>query len=186
MLPTKTILTANVLHFLLAQYAPLWSPYDLRRTVRAELKVTCINCTRRASPTRLRTHAAGDNMAFPDTRLHRCGRVTGGPYSEAGDDGNLIWSVRFIGNSALALGGAMELDEPKLLQVSGATFDSNSAPLGGAVYVVSVYDRQTNFDNCVFEGNEAEDGGAFYLYTGSGVDIFTASIFRGNFAGWSP
>ena len=63
---------------------------------------------------------------------------------------------------------------------------SNKASLGGAVYISSVDDEQTLFTGCVFESNAAADGGAVYLYTGPGVDIFTASVFRNNFAGELP
>ena len=63
---------------------------------------------------------------------------------------------------------------------------SNKASLGGAIHIVAVEDKQTIFMECVFESNEAADGGAVYLYTGPGVDIFTASVFRNNFAGALP
>ena len=63
---------------------------------------------------------------------------------------------------------------------------SNKASLGGAVYIAAVDDKQTVFRECVFENNAAADGGAVYLYTGPGVDIFTASVFRNNFAGELP
>ena len=63
---------------------------------------------------------------------------------------------------------------------------SNKAWLGGAVYIAAVDDKQTEFRECVFESNAAADGGAVYLYTGPGVDIFTASVFRNNFAGELP
>ena len=63
---------------------------------------------------------------------------------------------------------------------------SNKASLGGAVYIGAVDDQQTLFTGCVFESNAAADGGAVYLYTGPGVDIFTASVFRNNFAGELP
>ena len=63
---------------------------------------------------------------------------------------------------------------------------SNKASLGGAIHIVAVEDKQTIFMECVFESNEAADGGAVYLYTGPGVDVFTASVFRNNFAGEFP
>ncbi|CAN0450956.1 unnamed protein product, partial [Scytosiphon promiscuus] len=91
-------------------------------------------------------------------------------------------SIAFIDNSASGLGGAMLFQSPDLLQVSGATFRSNEAVLGGAVYLTAVEDKQTAFSACDFEGNLADDGGAFYLYTGPGVDVFTESVFKNNFA----
>ena len=63
---------------------------------------------------------------------------------------------------------------------------SNKASLGGAVCIAAVDDKQTEFRECVFESNAAADGGAVYLYTGPGVDIFNASVFRNNFAGELP
>ena len=73
-----------------------------------------------------------------------------------------------------------------VVEVNNVMLVSNKASLGGAVYIVAVDDKQTIFKACVFESNEAEDGGAIYLYTGPGVDIFTASVFRNNFAGELP
>ena len=78
----------------------------------------------------------------------------------------------------------MRIDQAGLLEVSKVMFMSNKASLGGAVYVAAIEDeKQTIFSECVFERNEAADGGALYLYTGSGADIFNSSIFRKNFAG---
>lgn len=72
------------------------------------------------------------------------------------------------------------------VQVSGVMFKSNGALLGGAVFTLAEDDKQTQFSECVLEGNTAADGGAVYLSTGPGVDIFIASIFRNNFAGKLP
>ncbi|CAM9637001.1 unnamed protein product, partial [Laminaria digitata] len=68
------------------------------------------------------------------------------------------------------------------VQVVDVLFKSNEASLGGAVYVLALLEKQTSFSGCVFEGNRAEDGGAVYFYTGPGIDIFTESVFRNNFA----
>lgn len=76
----------------------------------------------------------------------------------------------------------MLVQSPALLQVSGATFRSNQAALGGAVYLTAEEDKETAFSACDFEGNLADDGGAFYLYTGPGADVFTESVFKNNFA----
>ena len=80
----------------------------------------------------------------------------------------------------------MYIGEADLLDTSNVMFMSNEASLGGAVYVSGVDDKQTIFSKCFFESNEAADGGAVYLNTGLGVDIFTASVFRNNFAGELP
>lgn len=72
------------------------------------------------------------------------------------------------------------------VQVSHVLFKSNKASLGGAVYIVAEDDKQTSFSDCVLEGNTAADGGAVYLNTGPGVDVFTASVFRNNVAGKLP
>ena len=87
-----------------------------------------------------------------------------------------------MNNSATGLGGAMLAEDSGVLEVSGATFRSNQAVLGGAVYLTAVENKETAFLACDFEGNRAEDGGALYLYTGPGVDVFTESVFYNNFA----
>lgn len=107
----------------------------------------------------------------------------GGLGAEASDAYDSAWSVAFVGNSAVDFGGAIFIEQVDLLEVSEAIFEANEAQLGGAVYIASVEDKQTNFSSCVFEGNKAADGGAVYLYTGPAVDLFTASVFRNNFAG---
>lgn len=89
----------------------------------------------------------------------------------------------FVDNYAGGLGGAIVFQKCEQVQVSDVLFDSNKASLGGAVYVLADDEKQTLFRDCVLEGNTAADGGAVYLYTGLGVDIFAASVFRDNFAG---
>lgn len=73
-------------------------------------------------------------------------------------------------------------EESGLIHVSGVTFTSNEASLGGAVYTVTVADEQTEISECVFERNEAADGGAVYLNTGPEVDTITLSHFLDNSA----
>ena len=80
----------------------------------------------------------------------------------------------------------METDDADLVDISNVMFMSNEASLGGAVYIAAVDDKQTKFGKCFFESNAAADGGAVYLNTGPGVDIFTESVFRDNFAGELP
>ncbi|CAN0368846.1 unnamed protein product, partial [Laminaria digitata] len=91
-------------------------------------------------------------------------------------------NIRFIGNAAVGLGGAMHIEDTHQLECTGVAFEQNSAQVGGALFVVSTGVTLTQFSACVFERNEAPDGGAVYLETGSGVDRFTSSVFRGNFA----
>lgn len=80
----------------------------------------------------------------------------------------------------------MFIEECDQVQVSYVNFGYNEASLGGALYVLAVDNKQTFFSECVLEGNTAADGGAVYFYTGPGVDIFNASVFRNNFACESP
>ena len=72
------------------------------------------------------------------------------------------------------------------LHVGYATFTSNNAESGGAVYLSLSEGKRAEFIACSFENNQATDGGALYLYTGTGVDIFTECVFRDNFASESP
>lgn len=124
--------------------------------------------------------------ALADTCLHGSWQNVGGVHSEAGGDYTYDWSIAFIENNAGGLGGAMHIDEPGLLEVDDAMFKSNRGSLGGAIYIAAADDKHTTFSACVFEGNAAEDGGALYLYTGPGLDIFTESVFRNNYARESP
>lgn len=80
----------------------------------------------------------------------------------------------------------MHVDECEVLEASNVMFKSNDASLGGAVYVATVENKETRFSGCVFEGKRAADGSAVYLYTGPGVDVFTATVFKNNFASESP
>lgn len=68
------------------------------------------------------------------------------------------------------------------LDISDVTFMANEAELGGAAYIAQAEETENHFSYCVFVGNSAEDGGALYLYTNNGVDMFNASVFRGNLA----
>ena len=74
------------------------------------------------------------------------------------------------------------IEKGDLVEASDVIFKGNEAALGGAVYILAVEAKQSSFSDCVFAGNKAADGGAMYLYTGPGVDVFTASIFHNNFA----
>lgn len=108
--------------------------------------------------------------------------VSGEFYSDGGDSYPFNSTVAFVDNYAGGLGGAMFIEVAALLDVGDVLFKSNEASLGGAVYVLAVEDKHSRFSRCLFESNKAADGGAVYLYTGPGVDIFTASVFLNNFA----
>lgn len=53
------------------------------------------------------------------------------------------------------------------------------------MYILTTKYDQSIFRECAFTENVAEDGGAAYLNTASGVDVFMASAFRNNYAGES-
>lgn len=120
------------------------------------------------------------------TLLNLTPNIAVGSNAEVAAGHDLATGVAFIENSASGLGGAMFFEDADLLQVNLATFKSNEAVLGGAAYIVAVEDKTTEFSACNFDGNEANDGGAIYFNTGSGVDIITASYFRGNTARTPP
>ncbi|CAN0581768.1 unnamed protein product, partial [Laminaria digitata] len=73
----------------------------------------------------------------------------------------------FIGNEAAWTGGAMYAIASDSFQVSNATFRWNKAELGGAVFNALSQGPASEFSNCMFDGNEASDGGAVYFYAGS-------------------
>lgn len=108
------------------------------------------------------------------------------PCFEFNFDPKYIGSATFIENTADSQGGAMYTVGADLLHFSGARFESNEAEFGGAIYVASTGDEQTEFTDCNFHGNEATDGGAVYLYTGTGQDVFTTATFNGNSASRYP
>lgn len=89
--------------------------------------------------------------------------------------------MAFVNNTAVG-GGAMHFAGHYSVQVSNAGFRWNKASYGGAVFIAGLGGQTTELSTCTFDGNEASDGGAVYFYTGTGVDIVTASVFRGNFA----
>lgn len=76
----------------------------------------------------------------------------------------------------------MFIQRADIVQISRVMFKSNEAALGGAIFATAVENHFTLFSECVFEGNRAADGGAVYLNTGPGLDIFTRSVFRNNYA----
>lgn len=109
--------------------------------------------------------------------------VAGEVSDEVKDDPLYVPSIRFIGNTANGLGGAMNIDDARDLNLRGVSFKLNHAKLVGAVHVASTEYRLTEFRGCVFEGNLVAEGSAIYLATGSGEHRFATCIFRDNFAG---
>lgn len=110
------------------------------------------------------------------------GRVADAEGFDAGLGYTLTRSISFADNTAGNVGGAISMERLDKLDISDVTFMANEAELGGAAYIAGADENENHFSYCVFEGNSAEDGGALYLYTNNGVDMFNASIFRGNFA----
>lgn len=76
-------------------------------------------------------------------------------------------------------------EETDMLHVSYATFESNTALFGGAVYTSDVRESQSALVGCVLIGNGAIDGGALYFQSQQGVDSVASSIFMENKAGTS-
>lgn len=88
----------------------------------------------------------------------------------------------FAANSAEARGGAIVISQSIKSSITNASFTSNTAPIGGAIALWSPFSNERTYDDCVFIGNTAADGGAMYLYGDSGRDIITGSVFRENYA----
>lgn len=77
----------------------------------------------------------------------------------------------------------MSVSSPETLNVTGAVFASNVANFGGAIALNSGVDEARTFEECTFEENQANDGGALYFYTSAGLETIVRSVFRGNYAG---
>lgn len=107
--------------------------------------------------------------------------MAGGLYSNARSGYAITRTIEFTHNTATMFGGAMFHENSSHLQVTGASFQSNEAEFGGAVFIDYFSNTESDFKACVFEGNKATDGGAVY----SGADISIASVFRHNVAGRS-
>lgn len=91
----------------------------------------------------------------------------------------------FVENTACNAGGALSIVNPTDVEIGGASFISNKAEFGGggAVSMTAAKDDSRGFMKCTFEGNEAVDGGALYLYTSAGEETVVESTFSGNIAG---
>ena len=114
-----------------------------------------------------------------------------GPNSETGWGGAVyvsnanaaISNCVFIDNSASGCGGAVSSCDPSTFDTS-FTFDNceftgnECTSSGGAIYAYFAY----SCTGCNFRENQATDGGAVYLSTGSlaRVPVFTDCTFRGN------
>lgn len=105
-------------------------------------------------------------------------------------------NVAFTSNSADVAGGAVFISATSFgPQFVGASFASNYAQVGGAVYATGsgtavteeeftndVILHRTTFDGCEFVGNQAEaTGGA--VESSAGVDLFADTLFVRNKAG---
>lgn len=113
--------------------------------------------------------------------LHTVSCTAGGVYAA---NGNLTFkgNTRFARNVAEFDGGAIAMVAPDQVNMSGSTFVSNEARLGGALSLTSLIHKQRIYHNCTFVNNTAIDGGAMYLYGDAGVDSVTGSLFRDNYA----
>uniref|UniRef100_UPI004026A7A8 S-layer homology domain-containing protein n=1 Tax=Candidatus Scatomorpha intestinigallinarum TaxID=2840923 RepID=UPI004026A7A8 len=93
-----------------------------------------------------------------------------------------ISGVTFYNNSAVLYGGAMLLNLPSQVDVelSNVSFESNSAPNGGAIFVNS---GTLEFSGSnTFTGNKATNGGGGAVYLNKGEAEFSGTTFSGNSA----
>ena len=93
-----------------------------------------------------------------------------------------ISGVTFYNNSAVLYGGAMLLNLPSQVDVelSNVSFESNSAPNGGAILVNSGTLKFSGSNT--FTGNKATNGGGGAVYLNNGEAEFSGTTFSGNSA----
>lgn len=93
-----------------------------------------------------------------------------------------ISGVTFYNNSADLYGGALFLNLPSQVDVelSNVSFESNSAPNGGAIFVNSGTLKFSGSNT--FTGNKATNGGGGAVYLNNGVAEFSGTTFSGNSA----
>lgn len=93
-----------------------------------------------------------------------------------------ISGVTFYNNSAVLYGGAMLLNLPSQVDVelSNVSFESNSAPNGGAIRVDSGTLKFSGSNT--FTGNKATNGEGGAVYLNNGVAEFSGTTFSGNSA----
>lgn len=93
-----------------------------------------------------------------------------------------ISGVTFYNNSAVLYGGALFLNLPRQVDVelSNVSFESNSAPNGGAIFVNS---GTLEFSGSnTFTGNKATNGGGGAVYLNKDEAEFSGTTFSGNSA----
>lgn len=93
-----------------------------------------------------------------------------------------ISGVTFYNNSAVLYGGAMLLNLPSQVDVelSNVSFESNSAPNGGAIFVNSGTLKFSGSNT--FTGNKATNGEGGAVYLNNGEAEFSGTTFSGNSA----
>ena len=93
-----------------------------------------------------------------------------------------ISGVTFYNNSAVLYGGALFLNLPSKVDVelSNVSFESNSAPNGGAIRVDSGTLKFSGSNT--FTGNKATNGEGGAVYLNNGVAEFSGTTFSGNSA----
>lgn len=93
-----------------------------------------------------------------------------------------ISGVTFYNNSAVLYGGALFLNLPSQVDVelSNVSFESNSAPNGGAILVNSGTLKFSGSNT--FTGNKATNGGGGAVYLYNGEAEFSGTTFSGNSA----
>ena len=93
-----------------------------------------------------------------------------------------ISGVTFYNNSAVLYGGAMLLNLPSQVDVelSNVSFESNSAPNGGAILVNSGTLKFSGSNT--FTGNKATNGEGGAVYLNNGEAEFSGTTFSGNSA----
>ena len=93
-----------------------------------------------------------------------------------------ISGVTFYNNSADLYGGALFLNLPSQVDVelSNVSFESNSAPNGGAIFVNSGTLKFSGSNT--FTGNKATNGEGGAVYLNNGEAKFSGTTFSGNFA----
>lgn len=114
--------------------------------------------------------------------LHVTDRCAAGGIFLEGANISISGGTLFTDNIAEADGGGISMTGPIMVNVSEAKFASNTAELGGAISLGSPDGNSRTYDKCSFNDNKGSDGGALYLFGGSGVDAVTDSVFRDNHA----
>lgn len=120
-------------------------------------------------------------------------RLSGGVFSALCPNFKVLGATSFVRNSAKFYGGAISLTNPKKVNITGSTFQSNKGASGGAVAITSTEGTAGGVGHCRFDSNDATNGGALYLSTGhtddtdqtDNVRFVQDSVFLHNVAGES-